>query len=562
MKEFILTLICSTTLLLSSAQEFDWAKRMGGSNGVGIGTCVLTLDIDHNLILKGYYEGTFDFNPSDTAVFNLTSVGGYDMYISKLDNEGNFLWAKSIGGLSDDIIWGIKTDNFGNIYLVGQFEGTVDFNPSDTAVFELTSSGLWEVFVLKLNTNGEFIWAKKFGGTGSDIGLSIDIDASGNIYTTGYFSGSANFGTDTPYYLNSLSGTNTFILKLDTDGNFIWAESFEGGSGSGDFISLDIMSNVYITGNFSGTTDFNPSELDTFNINATGTYADIFVSKLDSNGNFIWAKSFEGNDYGVGRYLILNEFNNVYFVGYFRGTVNFSTGSIVNNHTSVGNGDIIILKFDSDGDVLWSKQIGGVNNDNGYSIKLDEMENVYIAGSFQSTVDFNPSVSDTFNITSAGAYDIFLSKLDANGTFIWALSMGGIGVDAAHSIIIDTNYNIYTSGNFHSIADFNPSETELYNLVAEGDFDIFVHKMSQSTIGINEIYRAELLFNIFPIPTQTLLSISVNFPTDISIFTISGQELMSLRIQNNKTIDVSKFVKGIYFIKELTSGKVIKFVKN
>jgi Beta-propeller repeat len=136
-----------------------------------------------------------------------------------------------------------------------------------------------------------FSWAKSIGGTGGDTGNSIAVDALGNVYTTGIFINTVDFDPGAGVFnLTSVGGSNIFVSKLDASGNFVWAKSTGSGNGISNSIAVDASGSVYTTGSFNGTVDFDPG-VGVFNLTSAGSDADIFVSKLDASGNFVWAKS-------------------------------------------------------------------------------------------------------------------------------------------------------------------------------------------------------------------------------------------------------------------------------
>jgi hypothetical protein len=203
-------------------------------------------------------------------------------------------WAKSVGGSGIDMGYSIAHDASGNVYVGGRFEGTADFDPGP-GTFNLTSttSGTNDIFVLKLDASGNFVWAKNMGSSGDDQGLAIALDASGNLYTTGWFQNTADFdpGSGT-FNLTALGSFDVFVSKLDGDGNFIWAKSV--GSTDGDVgrsITVDASGNAYISGFYSDIADFDPGAGE-FNLTPEGPGTnDVFILKLDASGNFVWAKS-------------------------------------------------------------------------------------------------------------------------------------------------------------------------------------------------------------------------------------------------------------------------------
>src|SRR5689334_19755511 len=149
-------------------------------------------------------------------------------------------WAKSIGEGGEDAVLSVASDSLGNIYVGGSFQGTVDFNPG-AGIFNLTSSGDYDVFILKLDSGGSFRWAKAMGGAAFDRCFSLALDASGNIYSTGQFTGTADFNPGAGVF--NLTGGGIFISKLDSSGNFIWAKSVA--SGGGYSIAVDAAANIY-----------------------------------------------------------------------------------------------------------------------------------------------------------------------------------------------------------------------------------------------------------------------------------------------------------------------------
>jgi len=388
----------------------------------------------------------------------------------------NFEWAKSMGGVGTE--FGFSTvDDVGNVYTTGRFWGTVDFDPgSGTA--NLTSAGSNDVFVQKLDAAGNFLWAKSMGGSFDSRGNSITVDASGNVYTTGFFKGTADFDPGSGITnLTSAGYEDIFVQKMDTDGNFLWAKSMGGTSDDyGNSITVDAAGNVYTTGQFWGTVDFDPGS-STYNLSSVGSY-DIFVQKLDAAGNFLWAKSMGGTSDDRGSSITVDAAGNVYTTGQFWGTVDFDPSSGTANLTSAGSNDVFVQKLDAAGNFLWAKSMGGTGYDRGNSITVDAAGIVFNTGYFQGTADFDPS-SGTANLTSAGSWDIFVQKLDASGNFLWAKSIGGSSDDRGNSITIDASGNVYSTGGFTGTADFDPGSST-YNLTSAGSKDIFVQKMDSA----------------------------------------------------------------------------------
>ncbi|MEQ8908418.1 MAG: SBBP repeat-containing protein [Vicingaceae bacterium] len=457
------------------AQDYEWARSFG-STSTDIGSSI-TIDVSGNVYTTGYFEGTVDFDPG-VGVSNLTSNGNYDVFIQKLDASGNFLWAKSFGANANDVGLSIAVDASGNVYTTGYFWNTVDFDPG-AGTFNLTAPGGWfNIFIQKLDASGNFQWAQSYGGGLPDLGYSIAVDASGNVYTTGYFQQTIDFDPGPSVVnLTSVGNDDVFIQKLDASGNFVWAKSFGGGSDDQGFsISVDASGNVYTTGNFKSTVDFDPGA-GTANLTAVSN-ADVFVQKLDASGNYLWAKSFTGNTAtDVGRSVTVDLSGNVYTTGNFWSTVDFDPGLGTANLTSAGIQDVFVHKLDASGNFLWAKRLGGGARDEGYSIAVDTSGNVYTIGFVTGTIDLDPGPGVT-NPTGAGFEDIYILKLDAFGNYLWAERFGSGADDQGRSIKVDASGNIYAIGFFRGTVDFDPGAGTT-NLTSVGNEDIFIQKLSQ-----------------------------------------------------------------------------------
>jgi hypothetical protein len=400
----------------SSPGSLVWVRGFGGTEAdQAFGIAV---DGGGSVYTTGYFYGTADFDPG-AGTASLTSAGEYDVFVSKLDSAGNYLWARQVGGSGGDTARAIAVDGAASVYTVGYFQGTADFDPG-AGTGNLTSAGQEDMFVSKLDSAGNYVWARQLGGSSDDRGYGIAVDRGGNVYTTGWFYGTADFdpslGTAT---FVSFGEYDVFVSKLDSAGNYVWARQLGGGSGNvGYGIAVDGGGSVYTTGYFNGTADFDPGS-GTANL-ATPSGEDVFVSKLDSAGNYVWARQLGGSsdDWGYG--IAVDGGGNVYATGLFQGTADFDPGPIIANLTSGGDRDVFLNKLDSDGNYVWARQLGRSGYDIGYGIAVDGGGNVYSTGCFSGTGDFDPGPG-TFNLTSAGGGDIFVSKLTQSviGDRVW-----------------------------------------------------------------------------------------------------------------------------------------------
>ncbi|MCP4438843.1 MAG: T9SS type A sorting domain-containing protein [Aureispira sp.] len=468
----LITCLCFFTQL-ANAQTFEWAKAIVGNDYEAAEA--VAVDATGNVYTTGYYYGTStDLDPGP-GVLNLGDNGGYiSIYVQKLDALGNLIWAKSMGGGTENYGYDIAVDAAGNVYVTGIFQSTVDFDPGP-GVFNMTTSGYGN-FTLKLDASGNFVWAKKIGGG------NLVVDDSGNVYLSGGFGGTVDFDPGPGTFNMTAIGWDTYICKLNTLGDFQWAKQLGGGSSSGTVAEstiLDAAGNIYTVGQFNATADFDPSGA-VFNMTPIGGYNG-FVSKLDAAGNFVWAKNVGASSV---KDVKVDASGGVYIAGGFDVTADFDPSGAVVNMTPTGSIDGFVSKLDAAGNFVWAKQLTSSASYSVYvnALALDPMNNVYSTGSFTDMIDLDPGLG-TLNFTStSNDNEIFVLKLDAMGELAWGHHLvGGAYGAKGNDIYVDPMNNIYTVGQFTGIVDFDPSQDSLKLDGASFD-DAFIHKMSEPVL--------------------------------------------------------------------------------
>ena len=515
--KIIVKLMCALMIFIFEsahvkAQNLIWARSSGTSSSEIARS--LSVDANGNVYYTGTFQGTMDFDPGP-GTFTLSSAGSDDIYISKLDVNGNFVWARSIGGGLADAPYAIATDQSANVYITGSYNGTVDFDPGAGVSNLISVAATYDAFVLKLDVSGNFAWARSVGGNDSDHGFGLSVDASSNVFVTGYFNLTGDFDPGPGISNLTSAGTDdVFILKLNSSGSFQWARAVGGTNvDTGYSITTDAFGNVIVTGSFNQTTDFDPG-IPVFNLVSAGGN-DVFVLKLNSSGNFVWAKSFGGTSEDEGRSVCVDPSGNVITCGFFEVSVDFDPGPGTYSLTSNGVLDAFISKLDPSGTLIWANNTGAGGNDAAYGVTTDASGNIYSTGYFSNTVDFDPGIS-SYTITSAGQYDVFIDRFDASGNFIWAKSLGGTGDEVAYGIALGGTTTVHTCGNFQNNCDFDPN-VGILNLISNGTEDLFVHKMCQtplnagSILGITSICSgSSSVYSISPVSGAT--SYSWNIP--------------------------------------------------
>ena len=312
-----------------------------------------------------------------------SSASAWDTTAGNDTNYGSI----TFGGTEHDQGYGVAVDGSGNVYTSGRFKGTVNFGAGN-----VTSAGNSDVFVTKLNAAGAHQWTTTFGGTGNDFGFAVAVDASGNVYTSGTFRWTVNFGAGN---VTSAGDYDVFVTKLNSAGAHQWTTTF-GGTGLDEFLDMavDDSGNVYATGYFHGTVDFGAG-----NVTSAGGQ-DGFVTKLNAAGAHQWTTTYGGTGQDEGREVAVDGAGNVYSSGYFINTVDFGAGNV----TSAGGQDGFVTKLNAAGAHQWTTTYGGTGNDQGYVVAVDGSGNVYSTGFFNNTVDFGAG-----NVTSAGLNDGFVA---------------------------------------------------------------------------------------------------------------------------------------------------------
>lgn len=460
--------ICATFFLLiplfGIGQSYEWTHALGNT-GYDYAYDVAT-DPNGNVLISGYFQDSFDADPGPDSLI-LTSGGSYDAFLLKYSPTGNLLWAKQLtnsgnasgyavetddfgnvfwggrfylsaivdsttinavgatdgfvikltssgqlswakafGGNGNDYVRDLTTDPFGNVYTAGYFQGAANFDPDST--FTLTSYGNDDAFIQKLDAAGDFQWAGHMGGTGADRCYGIAY-ANGHIYTTGIFMYSGDFNPNPGVAaLTSNGGTDIFVHKADTLGNFMWARHMgSNGNDYGNAIAADDFGNVYTTGYFINTAYFTPDSSQTL-MALGGT--DVFVQKLSASGQVSWVRQLGGTSSEVGNDVYVDIAGDVITSGFFYQSVDFDPGVGTFSLTAGGLADAFIQKMDSAGALAWAHKFGGSGYDEGRAAAVSAQGGIFSVGHFQQSVDFDPFAGSDVKV-SAGNNDVFIQKM-------------------------------------------------------------------------------------------------------------------------------------------------------
>lgn len=522
-------------------------------------------------------------------------------------------WAKSIYGSGKLGVNDVITDSIGNIYSVGFYTDTADFDTGPGSLIQIAPAIEAYGYIEKHDANGTFLWNKTFEafGTGSCRITTISIDRIGNLFLAGSFANSIDFDPNAGVHVMTSTGYgDLFILKMDTSGNYLWSENISAQNEAVcEHLVIDIGGNIILSGQYLGAVDFDPGAGSVIYTTTTLSYYDMYILKLDSLGNYIWAKTF-GNGLDEFNYgLDIDAMGNVYATGSFHDVVDFDPNAGVYNLTTFNSfyTDAFFLKLDPLGNLLWAKNVGGSFDEYGVSLTLDSVNNIYSSGTYFGTADFDPGPS-VYNLNGGTSYilkldslgnfiwansfdvnvkeialdkdaniyimgefngtvdfdpgagvantssnttqDMFILKLNANSSYKWVMHLGTpiSGLIAPTGITVDINEKIITVGKFYDNTDFDHGPAVNYLI---GSSDLFIHKIRQegSTTNINAV-NPDNVFTLFPNPAHNNIVVNSHYDGQLSLINAIGQIVYRSDIIASKdfTIDLSEFSNGIYFI--------------
>lgn len=577
MKKAIALFIVLTALLnlKTSGQTWQWAYQAVKGNGNNYAHA-LTVDPFDNVYISGRNKGTGTYGTGIGGI-GLAPIGDRDIYLSKYSESGVFLWAKRYGGIYSDYGYGLSCDSVGNSYLTGHFTTSGSFGVlgsfttngasdiyvlkhspsgvpkwikyfggsagesgyaikasktgnvavggtiSDTVYFDtirLVSKGLTDVNIFLLDSNGTVKWAKSFGSVGEDVAFGIEQDEFGNVYATGYFTGTVQFGSFT---VSSVSAGNSdvFVLKLDPNGNVLWVTT--AGSGVADQglgIDLDRYGNVFVTGNWAQTS--------------------IFTRKYSNTGALLWTLNQGSSGFDIGYGVVTDSIGDAYVTGYYSGAMSFGTFPM----TCTGADDFFIEKINKDGVVQWVKKSNGPASEHSFAIDINSKNELQVGAAFQGTVNF-----DGFTYTTTGGtYDAFLGKLIQPVTAAFSFSNDSVCKGQTiqfidQSIGFPTSYTWSFPGGIPSTSsDKNPLVTYANPGTYNAQLIVSHGPLTKDTLTYTN------LINVLYNPVQVLTTDSIICPGDSTVLFTAPQYHDQVWSNGSLSSSIQANLPGIYSV--------------
>jgi hypothetical protein len=412
----------------------EWAI-MGGGPGADIGFAV-AVHRSGDVAVTGLFSGTANFGTKE-----LVAHGGSDIFVSKYDRQGKFLWAQGAGGRAWDEGLDVAIDRSGNVVVTGLFSQT---------------AGGADGFVASYDPAGTLLWVQAVQGPNLDVGSGVSTDGSDNVIVTGQFWSSATFGDTT--LTGAGDDSDIFVAKYDVSGNLLWVRANDGtGNDAGREIAVDRSGNAVVAGYFGGEATFGDTTVTT-----AGTY-DVFVAKYDVSGSVLWVRTARGAFDDLGRGVAVDASGNVLVTGIFSNELTFETTSI----KSAGEKGIFVAKYDPAGTFLWARAAGGTSLSEGSGVATDGAGNVIVTGIFNGSAKFASTT-----ITTVGGTDVFIAKYDPLGNLLWVWGGGGPDADKGEGVAADESGSLVVTGYFAYTAMFGATK-----VTSAGRLDVFVASM-------------------------------------------------------------------------------------
>ncbi len=549
----ILSILFYNSFAYSQNPSWDWTHFATG-NGVDQPHDI-AIDTNGNVCITGEIIRTITINGT---TINSKTNGFYSVFILKTDPSGNIIWANVEGGTNHSGGKSIATDANNNVYVTGYFSRKAYFG-NDSA----TANGDSDIFLIKYDSNGNLLWLRTAGCTTDvyqgDMGTSVGVDANNDVYITGHFESTAYFGNDS---LIAVGNKDVFLAKYNTNGVLQWTTSVKGPNGI-LWPVIDVKDSIVLSATGYGDIYF-PNDT----IYAQGNIGSAFVSKYDLNGNFHWMREMGGTQNLPRPAIAVDSLRNIYYATSISDTFDIDgIKHIPNQQLSPNFSDILLVKFDVNGNTQWVRQAGGKLNDIGYNICVDPKCNQVVLSGY---VDDNAIFSND-SVVVNGLQDFYVCKYDQQGTLIWLnQTVNADGVTEAYlggDIAMNSAGHIYMAANFRNSMVVGTDT----GYAAGNDITMFLSRLSDhgTQSDCNFIYTTandELMGKgvmVYPNPTSDRMVVDVRSTVhQIDVYDYAGKRIRSIN-QPNREIEVSNLPTGLYIMKVYTPEGVLttKFVK-
>jgi hypothetical protein len=569
----LLTLcLCHTRAYTQFPATYKWTKTFDNKNKMPVISYPSSIKTDDsgNVFLMGMMQDTIDFDPGP-GVYQLDTAQG-KMFVVKLDALGNFKWAKNFGVNGADVHGQLCIDKEGNVICMCYSAKSTDFDPGPGIFIPAERS----VVILKFDNNGNVQWVKslnKLSPVGNIFGRGIATDESGNIYINGFVSGEGDFDPGPGLVGLRCEGApgGAFLCKLDKDAHLIWAKvlhcatgwAWWGGYGSGS-LALGANNDIYVTGSYSGTVDFDPGP-GIFTMSTGPTDLEAYVSKFDADGNFIWARRMAGSIVNYTN-IAVDPWDYVYISGTYGNSMDPAPGmhSYILNAKGLDSRNGFLMKLDSSGTLKWAKgyyarAIQAVN-----FMNIDRRGYIYLhLWLYDSSFLYNRVKEELITVAHIDGSPVML-KLDSAGKLLGSKILTGTSITSILYVsYADRGGNIYYAGSFHDTVLMDPGGSAKM-ITSKSGRPVYLVKLAQPIpVSLNTVAQPENC-KVFPNPTPGRLTLVIDGfknQATVTVLNLRGEQLFSLLTKESRAdVDISMFPAGLYLV-EVSDGQRNTYVK-
>ena len=537
---FVLALFLTLNSFAQSP-NWDWSRNSRGLNGrSGVSGNAVATDLWNDIYVAGGFVDSIIIG-GDTLFSPSSSVP----CLLKYNTLGDLVWSRYATYGNNASAQTVTTDSWGNIFIAGAFRNNLMVIGSDSLV---NDSFGYSAFLIKYDSSGNLLWARNSIGDGTNWSISTDV--LGNIYTVGGFQSSTiNFSGTILVNDTTRGELCVFIVKYDSSGNVIWAKTSNEGIGSFYGVSANEVGGLYVTGRFTSQyIRFDTTVLT--NVNPLFLYGDLCLLKYDTSGNFIWARSINGNYVEQCTNVIADGLGSVYLAGSFASdTCNFGHHQLLKDSLGLHTYNLFLTKYDSSGNDIWATSVPS---------KYTTATSMYLNSSNKPCLTGQYAYAQTiFGLDTFYNYGSFVSQFDTSGNVVWAKGISTRYL-TSQSIMIDNHQDIFISGTMQDSVIIGPDTlhgTALYQT------DIFLSKLKwPASLNVTNNTKSEPI-KAYPIPTNGILNISLGEGsfTALTMYDATGKKVYSktLDVKTNEfQLNTAGFADGVYIIHALKNDGV------
>ncbi len=548
MNQLFTTLIFSISISSAIAQlpEFAWKQRIGEEFDIIQGKAI-TSDAASNSYSSGDFHSNVDFDPG-VGVFEMSPVNGNgNYYLQKLTQEGAFSWALRLS--TGIYVSKLEYATNGHLLISGYFYGTCDFDPG-SGTFPMTSAGSKDLFLLQLDTDGQFNWAKRFGDIGAESYPALKCTDTDILFSRDTITGNGQL--------------NTILSRINYAGNTLWSKRI-GENGQAVVLSIDEGANstIFVCGSFNDSPDMDPGS-NIVNLIANSTDPDFFVQKLTTDGDFMWAKGYGGIDIDNAVSIVTDPDDYVYVTGGFASSVDFNPMETPHILTAMGfsTPDIYLLKLSTDGIFQWVQAFGTIDSEVGRYLEVDSEGNTYLSCQFEGAIDLDSGPGQVVVSTPNNNEQLFVRKADPDGNLLWSYQTIGDRDVIPRGMKLQENGLLYITGWYNGNVAFDPQQNTPDNHVELSN--VFILQFNVAGTLSTEMKSTNDV-SVFPNPGNGLVTMEITETCSVRVVNAIGQLIYSAKMEpGNHLLNLQDQADGVYFLQIELNNEINtqRFVKN